>query len=176
MVEKKRGFEVVSKYQDQKINLPTRATKFSAGYDFEAAINVEIPSIWQAGIQSGWSAIKSLASSDKNDHFLKPTLVATGVKAYMARSEFLELANRSSNPLKRFLVLANGVGIIDSDYYNNADNEGHIMFQFINFGFSAVIIRKGERIGQGIFHTFLKADQDRTTSERTSGFGSTGRA
>ncbi len=70
----------------------------------------------------------------------------------MGEDEFLQLANRSSNPLKRFLVLTNGVGVIDSDYYNNPDNEGHIMFQFTNFGFADVTIHKGERIGQGIFY------------------------
>jgi dUTPase len=53
-------------------------------------------------------------------------------------SEYLELVSRSSNPLKRFLLLANGVGVIDSDYYNNENNEGHIMFQFLNFGYEDV--------------------------------------
>lgn len=48
----------------------------------------------------------------------------------MPDSEYLELVSRSSNPLKRFLLLANGVGVIDRDYYNNENNEGHIMFQF----------------------------------------------
>lgn len=90
----------------------------------------------------------------------------------MGDDEFLQLANRSSNPLKRFLVLTNGVGVIDSDYYDNSDNEGHIMFQFTNFGLTDVTIKKGERIGQGIFLPFLKADQDETSALRTGGFGS----
>ena len=87
-------------------------------------------------------------------------------------STVLQLTNRSSNPLKRFLVLTNGVGVIDSDYYDNPDNEGHIMFQFTNFGPTDVVIKKGERIGQGIFLPFLKADLDTTTASRTGGFGS----
>lgn len=113
-----------------------------------------------------------LFDAQKVQQTLKPTLVPTGIKAYMPTDEFLQLANRSSNPLKRFLLLANGVGVIDADYYNNPDNEGHIMFQFVNFGVTDVTIKKGERIGQGIFLPFLKADQDETMSTRTGGFGS----
>ena len=113
-----------------------------------------------------------LFDAKKAQQTLKPTLVPTGIKAYMQTDEFLQLANRSSNPLKRFLLLANGVGVIDADYYNNPDNEGHIMFQFVNFGVTDVTIKKGERIGQGIFLPFLKADQDETMGTRTGGFGS----
>ncbi|MDR2465264.1 MAG: dUTP diphosphatase [Streptococcaceae bacterium] len=171
---KKRGFEVCEAFKEQGINLPTRATKHAAGYDFEAAQDVEIPSIWTTGIHAGWSALKVLASANKADKSVKPTLIPTGIKSYMGEDEYLQLANRSSNPLKRFLLLANGVGVIDSDYYNNESNEGHIMFQFINFGFSPVLIQKGERIGQGIFLPFLKADGDQSDGERSSGFGSTG--
>lgn len=104
----------------------------------------------------------------------KPVLVPTGVKAYMEQDEYLALFNRSSSPLKRFLVLTNGVGVIDSDYYNNADNDGHIMFQFINFGPETVYIQKGERIGQGVFSKFLIADNDNATGQRIGGHGSTG--
>ena len=107
---------------------------------------------------------------------LKPTLIPTGIKAYMQEDEFLQLANRSSNPLKRFLMMGNGVGIIDADYYGNDANEGHIMFQYINFGMTDQVIKKGERIGQGIFLPFLKADEDQeqTKATRTGGFGSSG--
>lgn len=130
-----------------------------------------IPSIWKSGV--GLMTIKNLLfDAPKAKQVLKPTLVPTGIKAYMPADEFLQLANRSSNPLKRFLLLANGVGVIDADYYNNPDNEGHIMFQFVNFGVTDVTIKKGERIGQGIFLPFLKADQDETSSTRTGGFGS----
>lgn len=163
----KRGFEVVSDYQEQGIQLPVRATKQAAGYDFEAATDIVIP-----------SAIKAiLAKSDlaKLETFLKPTLVPTGIKAYMGDDEYLQLASRSSNPIKRFLIMGNGIGIVDADYYNNTDNEGHIMFQFINFGLQDVTIKKGERIGQGIFLPFLKADGDVASAERTGGFGSSGK-
>ena len=172
--ERKRGFEVISKYKDQNINLPQRATHHAAGYDFEAAEEVVIPSIWKAGWKKGLETVADGLKKDvsENEKQLKPTLVPTGIKAYMGEDEFLQLANRSSNPLKRFLVLTNGVGVIDSDYYNNEANEGHIMFQFTNFGFKDVVIKKGERIGQGIFLPFLKADQDQTTAQRQGGFGS----
>ena len=106
---------------------------------------------------------------------LKSTLVPTGVKSYMGDDEFLQIANRSSNPLKNFLVLTNGVGIIDSDYYNNPENEGHIMIQLLNFGLTDKHIKKGDRIAQGIFLPFLKADNDSAETERTGGFGSSGK-
>lgn len=104
---------------------------------------------------------------------LKPTLVPTGVKANMNQNEALMLYNRSSNPLKKFLLLANGVGVIDQDYFENPDNDGHIMFQFVNFGLFPVTIKKGERIGQGVFQEFLKTDDDIAGGERTGGHGST---
>lgn len=156
---KQRGFEVISVFQEQEINVPKRATKGAAGYDFEAAETVIVPSIWTLQEQG-------IAP--------KPVLIKTGIKAYMLKNEYLELVSRSSNPLKRFLLLANGVGVIDCDYYNNENNEGHIMFQFLNFGYEAVTIEKGERIGQGIFKQFYLADDDTVETERTGGFGSSG--
>lgn len=166
---KKRGFEVVTTFSDKAINLPQRATKNAAGYDFEAAEDKVIPAFWKQLIHH---FVSGKAADEK---IIKPVLVATGIKAYMAEDEYLQLANRSSNPLKRFLILTNGVGVIDSDYYNNPDNEGHIMFQLSNFGLTDVVIKKGERIGQGIFLPFLKADNDQATTERSGGFGSSGK-
>lgn len=167
---KTRGFEIITAYQNKDITLPQRATHHAAGYDFSAAEDVIIPSIWKSGILKG---LKALIGNEKEaEASLKPTLVPTGIKSYMGEEEYLQLANRSSNPLKRFLILTNGVGVIDSDYYNNSDNEGHIMFQLTNFGIRDAVIKKGERIGQGIFLPFLKADQDQTESMRIGGFGS----
>ena len=167
---KTRGFEVVTSYEGKGINLPKRATHHAAGYDFEAAADVVVPSIWKQWFSRRIGEEKQL---QKN---IKPVLVPTGIKSYMGEEEFLQLANRSSNPLKRVLLLSNGVGVIDSDYYNSAGNEGHIMFQFTNFGLTDVTIKKGEKIGQGIFLPFLKADQDESVSERTGGFGSSDEA
>lgn len=163
---KKRGFERVTSFENKGIHLPVRATHHAAGYDFEAAEDVVIPSIWK----------QFFSRKINNEHLvekkIKPVLVPTGIKAYMGEDEFLQLANRSSNPLKRFLIVSNGIGVIDSDYYNNEANEGHIMFQLTNVGLRDVTIKKGERIGQGIFLPFLKADQDETMGERKGGFGS----
>ena len=156
-MDKIRGFEVVSSFSD--INLPKRSTARSAGYDFEAAEDITVPSVWKLAL--------------KGSENIKPTFIKTGIKAYMQEDEALFLYNRSSNPGKKGLVMANSVGVVDSDYYNNADNEGHIMFAFYNFFPVDVTIKKGERIGQGVFKKFLKADGDSADAIRTGGFGST---
>lgn len=179
---KTRGFEIVTEYKDKNINLPVRKTKHSAGYDFESAETVVVPSILEN--------FRNFLKTKKTDEIIqeikekglkavikeigfKPTLVPTGIKAYMKDDEMLLLYNRSSNPLKKGLILSNSVGVIDKDYYNNEDNEGHIYFQFINFLPFSVTIEKGEPIGQGIFQTFLKADGDKATKTRKGGHGST---
>lgn len=182
----KRGFEIVSSYADKGVNLPKRATTKAAGYDFEAAEDIVIPTIWKAVFKTVAIELKqwfyqtvTAKETDKErvarEQVLKPVLVPTGIKAYMQDDEYLQLTNRSSNPLKHFLILTNGVGVVDSDYYNNEANEGHIYFQLSNFGLVDKVIKKGERIGQGIFLPFLKADAEDTVAiERTGGFGSSG--
>ena len=151
-MEKIRGFEVAKGFEDKGINLPVRKTKYSAGYDMEAAEDTIIPA-FKAG--------------------KKPTLVKTGIKSYMQENEYLMLANRSSNPGKKGLILANSVGIIDKDYYENPDNDGHIMFAFYNVKDEDVEIKKGDCIGQAIFMPFLIADGDNAEGARMGGFGST---
>ena len=151
-MEKLRGFEIAKGWEDKKINLPKRSTKYAAGYDVEAAEDTIIPT-FKPGV--------------------KPTLIPTGLKAYMQDDEMLCLYNRSSNPKKKGLVLANSVGIIDKDYYGNADNDGHIMYAMWNFKNEDVKIEKGERIGQAIFQKYLIADNDNAEGERKGGFGST---
>jgi dUTP pyrophosphatase len=170
----KRGFEVAKGFK--KINLPERATKNAAGYDFEAAEDITIYPIWNIVPKFlGGLLTQRAVGEEEEKAILKPTLVPTGVKAYMGPTEGLFLYNRSSNPLKKFLLLGNGVGVVDSDYYNNPDNDGHIMFQFINFGLFPIKIKKGERIGQGVFQPFLKTTDDlENGSERKGGHGSTG--
>jgi dUTP pyrophosphatase len=146
---KKRGFEIVTKYKNDNINLPERKTSGSAGYDFSAAETVEI----------------------------KPRqigFVTTGIKAFMPKDEVLQMYPRSSLSFKKKLVKANSVGIIDSDYYNNPDNEGEIMLILYNFGEKPVTIEKGERIAQGIFMKYFTIDEDENTLKRLGGFGSTG--
>ena len=147
-----RGFEVVKEYKDKDINLPERKTKFSAGYDIEAAEDIVIPKFVPGA---------------------KPTLIPTGLKAYMEDDEVLYLYNRSSNPKKKGLVLANSVGVVDKDYYDNPENEGHIMFAFYNIKGEDIEIKKGEAIGQGVFAKYLVTDDDVAEGIRTGGFGST---
>ena len=151
-MEKVRGFEVAKGFEDKGINLPVRKTKFSAGYDVEAAEDTIIPSFKRGN---------------------KPTLIKTGIKAYMADDEVLILANRSSNPGKKGLILANSIGVIDKDYYGNPDNDGHIMFAFYNIKDEDIEIKKGDCIGQAIFQKYLIADDDGAEGERIGGFGST---
>ena len=103
----------------------------------------------------------------------KPTLIPTGLKAYCQSDEWFMLANRSSNPIKRGLVMANSIGVIDSDYYGNPDNDGHFMFAYYNFFNEDVVIKKGDVIGQVIFQKYLVTDDDNATGVRTGGFGST---
>ena len=154
-----RFFEVVSKYEGKGINLPKRSTAHSAGYDFECADDVVIPSIW--GNKEGGKSHKG-------------TLVSTGVKAKMPSDMFLELYSRSSLFNKKGLILGNSVGVIDSDYYNNQENEGVIMFNLVNIGFEDVLVKKGEKIGQGVFHKYYTTDDDESSAIRSGGFGSTG--
>lgn len=63
--------------------------------------------------------------------------------------------------------------IIDADYYNNKDNEGEIFFQIINLSPYAIQIKKGDKIGQGIFLPYYKTDDDAAEGTREGGFGST---
>ena len=105
---------------------------------------------------------------------IKPTLVKTGIKSYFTEDEVLFLANRSSNPAKRGLVLANSVGIVECDYYENPDNDGHLMYAFYNFFPVDTVIHKHDTVGQAYFQKFLIADNDLTTNaQRLGGFGST---
>jgi dUTP pyrophosphatase len=91
----------------------------------------------------------------------------------MEDDEVLLLYNRSSNPGKKGLILANSVGVIDKDYYGNVDNDGHIMFAFYNIKDEDIEIKKGDAIGQAVFQKYLVTDDDCAKGERTGGFGST---
>lgn len=151
-------FELVSRavqiYYRQEGNyhfsLPTRSTKKSAGYDFYNFEDVEIlPE--------------------------QIVYVKTGVKAKFPDNVGLLLLNRSSNPLKKGLVLANGVGLVDADYYNNPSNEGEICFAFMNTTTDIVTIKAGEKLGQGVFVEYLTiCNEGNIENERSGGFGSTG--
>ena len=176
-------FEVVSKYINSNIHLPKRSTAHSAGYDFEIAEDIIVPPFMELSNRIAANVNRSenstniltldeIATITKVEK-AKPTLVPTGVKCQLSANQYLELSVRSSCPLKSWLILANGVGIIDADYYNNPDNEGHIYFQIINLGPTAIQLHKGEKIGQGIIKHFELTDDDAADGLRTGGFGST---
>ena len=144
-------FEKVNKITED-IKLPERSTLNSAGYDFFAIEDVTLPA-------------------------KKLTRVMTGVKCELMPNQVLILANRSSNPSKKGLILANGIGVIDADYYGNPDNDGEMGFEFYNILDEDVVIKKGEKLGQGIIIKFDKTEDDYISNPyktRVGGFGSTG--
>lgn len=148
------GFYLISKYQGQDDLLPVKMTKFSAGYDFKAADDVVIP-VFHLGV--------------------KPVLVPTGVKCKLDPDQVLLCFNRSSNPLKRGLVLANGVGVVDADYFGNSNNEGAIAAMLYNFGDHDYVIKRGDRIMQGVVVNYQNLVKAKLLDvERNGGFGSTG--
>ena len=147
---KLRGFEKIAKYAAVDFPMPERKTQKSAGYDFCLPEDV----VLEPG---------------------KLQLVPTGIKAYMQDGDYLGMHIRSSMAVKKRIMLVNNVGIIDADYYNNADNEGHIMLALLNTGSEALALPKGECVAQGIFYNYLVADGDADSEKavRGGGFGST---
>lgn len=149
-----RGFEIISEFvelplpKDERPRLPERKTSGSAGYDFYTMKEILIPAgdfVW----------------------------IRTGIKAYMPPDEFLALYMRSSMGIKHRLRLVNCTAVIDSDYYNNPDNEGEIIAVIKNEGRQAFLLAKGERFMQGVFQKFSITDNDNTGGVRTGGIGST---
>lgn len=175
-------FEFTEQFAAAGLKLPERKTSGAAGYDFMVAEDTIIPSytrLWGKLQKAGQDAeikeplsLQEMAALTKYKG-AKPTLVPTGVKCELNDGYYLELSVRSSCPLKHWLILANGVGVIDSDYYNNPDNEGHIYFQIINLAPFDIVLQKGEYIGQGIIKRYETVEGDATTEIRKGGFGST---
>ena len=159
-IHKYRGFEFVSTEQLEKdfgedrnetvMKLPKRATKGSAGYDCYAPVDIYL--------------------GPGND-----IKIPTGIKSYMRNGEMLMAVPRSGLGFKYYCRLANTIGIIDKDYYDNPDNEGHIFVKLRNEGNEPIIIKHGEAMCQFIFTPFLLADNDDFTNgnDRIGGFGST---
>ena len=132
-------------YEEYK--LPQRKTKYSAGYDFIAI----------------------------NDFEIKPgeiKKIATGIKANFGEDEMLMLLVRSSMGFKYNIRMCNQVGIVESDYYNNPSNEGHLFVALQNDGNKIFYVKKGESYAQGIFTKFLTCGEEVETI-RTGGIGST---
>ena len=175
-------FEKAKGYEDLDFNLPTRKTFNSAGYDFEVIEDITIPT-YSSQIRNMTEFVSQLprnAGLIDMARFTKetgqrPTLIPTGVKCKLDPGTYLELVLRSSTPLKYWLVVANSPGIVDSDYYNNPDNEGEMAFVFYNMLEEDVTLLAGEKLGQGIFVKYAKTDDDTSEGERTGGFGSTGK-
>ena len=150
-----RRFEIVKRINNlSEVKKPERSTINSAGYDFYAIADYEIPP-YKIG----------------DDPFMIPT----GIKAKMPENQFLMLVNRSSNPKKKKLVIPNSVGIIDADYYNNESNDGEMFFGFYNLSNEPIEIKKGEKLGQGIFMDYYKTVDDVANGKRIGGIGSTGK-
>lgn len=143
-----RKFHIIKQFEPLNPTLPRRQTTHSAGYDL--------------------ASVKEIV--------LKPneiTLIPTGLKVEMPNNEVLLVFPRSSLAMKKSVTMSNNVGVIDADYYNNSDNEGHIMVPLINYGETDVIIEKNERIAQGIFVKYEVTDDDKPIKEhRLGGFGS----
>ena len=174
-------FEKVSKYADADLAMPIRKTSQSAGYDMVAAEDYVIPSLplmceeakllWPVEVDE-YVSLEQMADFTKKIGF-KPTLVSTGMKCKLDPGSWLQLSVRSSSPLKYWLMLGNGIGIIDADYYNNPDNEGEIFFQIYNLSPFNIQIKKGDAIGQATILPYGITSDDVVMGERTGGFGST---
>lgn len=149
-----REFQIVDdefrKHPEEEIILPLRATSGSAGYDIKTPRDVTIEPHSQV-------------------------LIFTDIKIKLPPWEVLSIYPRSSLGVKKGLSLANTVGIIDSDYYNNEDTGGNIGVCLYNKSDTPVTLEKGENIVQGIITSFLLTTNDNTNSDtlRTGGFGST---
>lgn len=155
-----RSFEKISFEQFKKdikddidlyneYKLPSRATKYSAGYDFKAI----------------------------EDFTIKPgeiKKIPTGYKVKMNTDELLGIYVRSGMGFKYNIRMCNQVGIIESDYYNNSNNEGHMWVALQNEGKEDFIVKKGDGYAQGIFSKFLTVDDESEIENvRAGGIGST---
>ena len=134
----------------EEYRLPQKGSKKAAGYDFFNPEEVTI-----------------------QPHTV--TYVKTGIKALFPDDMVLLLFNRSSNPKKKNLILINGVGVVDADYYNNEDNEGEIAFAFYNISAVPVTLKKKKKLGQGMFTNYKDVTNytEEDVEERKGGFGST---
>ena len=131
-------------YDNYKV--PLRTSKAAAGYDFYLIENLEI----------------------RPNEIVK---LPTGIKSYFEEDEVLLIIVRSSTGFKYNIRLVNQVGVIDADYYNNKDNEGHIFIKIQNEGKETLKFKAGEAIAQGIFKKYLTTNSDaKLNLERTSNY------
>ena len=135
------------------IKLPKRGTAQSAGYDFFSVADITL---------LPGETIK----------------LPTGIKFKCDPDKFLAAYPRSGIGFKHGIMLANTVGIIDADYYNNPGNEGHIWVkltypQQASISTDPFVIKKGDAIFQGIIQPYYTVEDDDASAERIGGFGST---
>lgn len=129
------------------IELPKRATKFSAGYDFYTPITFKL---------NPGASIK----------------IPTGIRCTMHSNYVLQIYPRSSLGFKYMLVPMNLVPIVDSDYYYS-DNEGHIFMKMKNCGDKHVTVKMGDAFCQGVFVEYGITEDDNVYTTRNGGMGST---
>ena len=133
------------------MELPKRSTKSSAGYD--------IRSVEEGVVKVG-----------------EAKAFKTGLKVCMNPDEVLYLYSRSGHGYKHNVCLMNSVGVIDSDFYNNPDNEGHFQIKLLNLGDKDFEVKVGDKIAQGVFMKYLTVDdEEEIEGERKGGLGSTGK-
>ena len=146
-----RKFEIAKGFEDRGVVLPQRKTAKSAGYD-----------------------IIALTDEDVYVHPGMSVNLETGVKACMEDDEVMLLFIRSSLGIKQGLTLSNSCGVIDADYYNNPDNDGHFILNVVNTSNEVQCIPARSRVAQAIFIKYLTVDNDKAIGERIGGIGSTG--
>ena len=131
------------------MDLPRYATTGAAGFDLAASADVVV--------QPGRTA-----------------LIPTGLVIEVPEGMFLALFARSSTPLKRGLMVANGVGVVDSDYCGATDE---VKIPVLNITAAPVTVTAGDRIAQGILLPVTRVEWEETVvpeRDPRGGFGSTG--
>lgn len=146
-----RKFEVAKGFEDRGVVLPQRKTAKSAGYDIIALTDEDVYLIPGQSVN-----------------------LATGLKACMEDDEVMLLFIRSSLGINKGITLSNSCGVIDADYYNNPDNDGHFILSIVNTSNAVQYIPARSRVAQAIFVKYLTVDDDKATGERIGGIGSTG--
>lgn len=134
-----------------KIKLPERKTKYSAGYDICSPIDISIPSGQRRVIPTG---IKVVFEEDEMETW------------------HLQMFVRSSVGIKDGVVLTNGTGVIDSDY-QFGNNDGDMMLALLNTSEKLVKYKAGDRICQAVFMIHGITSNDKASGDRTGGIGST---
>lgn len=145
-----RKFEIAKGFEDKGVVIPQRKTAKSAGYDIIALTDEDVYLIPGQSVN-----------------------LATGLKACMEDDEVMLLFIRSSLGINKGITLSNSCGVIDADYYNNPDNDGHFILSVVNTSNAVQYIPARSRVAQAVFVKYLTVDDDNATGERIGGIGST---